>query len=203
MCSYKRKVFECFFYNINEMMGEFRKEASIVKYGMSSNAVIRFLRNPLNKFNIVISELKNQEMTYFISETYDCPLVLISPVDIDYPTFEALGTFSIWSHIPLISHFQDFSNTILKRLSNRIISGIYKRIRKSNHINPIDRIVPNVKGETQGVLKIEERSSLIMFNSLQGLTHSLWDIPGVVDLSGIHINEIGPLPASLKVKKSN
>lgn len=181
-------------------MGEWIFGKQVIEYSMGSQPIVQFLHANHDKFDLVIAELYTLELAYFLSVKHNAPIVLVSAFDIEYPVFESLGTFSIWSHIPLLSHFSDQTNGFFERLWNRFLSFLYTKIRLSSHTMPLEHRMPNQVAGFPGIRDIEAQASLVMLNSLQILSHSKMEHPGVIDISGIQFKKNEFMVDNLKVK---
>lgn len=172
-----------------------------------------FFNRENTKFDLMIAELNSQEAMYLLAHHYKIPLVLFSPTDYTMKHVEAMGAFSIWTHVPRLFKLHDDDKGLWDRFVNRLLKLVYVKSRDYYHITEVDKISKEffekssrfgVESSRYGVdipsVKILEASAaMYVFNSLQFLEINKAKAEGIVDVAGIHIRRRKDLDPDVKV----
>lgn len=117
-----------------------------------------------------------------------------------------MGALSAWSHLPHVMSEVDHKMNFYQRCQNTIFSlydTIGRRFVHSYKMNEMARHVfsdlEKERGPLPDINDLQKSISVILVNSHPALNHPRPKMPGLVDISGIHIRKPKPLPDDIKV----
>lgn len=200
-CNYQKRSIRCLSDHLQYIRGVWDHGYFTTEHALKSKHVRNLLRDKDTKFDLVIVELYLNEPMYMLAHRFNAPLVLISCFDYDYPLFDSLGKFSIFSHIPQLHVAGDRNLGFFDRLIDRMLTAIFVWDRRRKYIPWCNKIAFrffNKFSPLPSVHEIEKRASLVMFNTLRVLDHQSPLTNKILDISRIHLPKSKPLPEDVQ-----
>lgn len=191
----------------------FQKLLSIWKYGilttshaLDSPVIKDFIKNDRSKFDLVISEQFYQEAFNMFAVKYNCPLIVIGTLDYSDNIDRARGAMTPVSHVPHFFSYISDKMSFMDRFENMIYALFDAAGRKFYYLPKQTELArkafESLENERGGRLPsaedLEKTISLHLMNSHLALSYPRPKMPGMVDIAGIHIKPIKPLPSDIQ-----
>lgn len=179
---------------------------STTKYAFDSPIMKKFIEEDQTQFDLVISEQFQQEAFNMFSHKYNCPLITIATLD--YADFmdRAKGALTPLGHVP---HFLGYSTdkmSFYERIENLVYS-LFDAIGRKFYYLPKHTALAreafvsleNQQGrQLPSTEELEKKISVHLVNSHAALSYPRPKMPGMVDIAGIHIKKVKPLPTDIQ-----
>lgn len=117
-----------------------------------------------------------------------------------------MGALSAWSHLPHFMSDMDHNMNFYQRCKNTIYSLYDAAGRRFIHSSKMDQMARSVfsdlekkRGFLPTTYELQKSISVILVNSHPVLNHPRPKMPGLIDVSGIHIRKPKPLSHDIQV----
>ncbi|KAL7044777.1 hypothetical protein ACKWTF_002044 [Chironomus riparius] len=179
---------------------------STTQFTLESPSVKSFIENDNSKFDLVISEQFQQESMNMFAHKYNSPLITIGTLDYADYMHNAQGQITPWSHVP---HFVSYSTdkmSFMERLENIFVS-LYDAIGRKLYYLPkmtelarkaFEKLENQQGGRLPSVEQLEKRISVHLMNAHPAFSYPRPKMPGMVDIAGVHIKALKPLPNDIQ-----
>jgi glucuronosyltransferase len=201
-CHASKRSLSCVVYYLLDLLNIWSHGREVARAALNSSALQKFIDGNSEQFDVVISDFFTTEALYGFAYVKDAPLVLITSNDASFPIYEAAGVYSIWSNIDLLHGPYDRDLYFVDRFTNRLISFLLTRIRNWVHIRKSNQIAKEYfKGYQSfpSIGRIEKNAALILFNNFDLMNSRKVYLPGVLDIGGIDVFPVKPLPSKIQV----
>lgn len=201
---FHKKPYESTFFKITSLSGF---GLATTAHALESENVKNFIKNNNEHFDLVISEHFVQESMNMFVHKYKAPLVYISTLDYDDVIDQTMGALSMWSHLPhYLSDFNEDMN-FGERFMNTIYSifgVVYRRyFYLGKHMDLARKAFKELdekSGPLPSLLEFERNVSAVLVNSHPVISFKRPKMPGLIDVAGMQIKPVKPLPADIQVR---
>lgn len=181
--------------SLSRVVGNANTYATILDYP----PVVNLLRSG-RKFDLVIVEFFTSTPIFApIATVVDAPIIGFCPMILFPWTHELMGMEMTTSYIPMI--FGNYTNrmSFVQRLSNILYSIIFTHIFKWMYTPEIQEINKRRYGiQTESLMESMANISMIFINNHHSMFMALPNVPGIVNVGGIHVVDKKPLSQVIK-----
>ncbi|XP_070496786.1 UDP-glycosyltransferase UGT4-like [Chironomus tepperi] len=176
------------------------------QFALESPPVKQFIDEDNSKFDLVISEQFQQESMNMFAHKYNCPLITIGTLDYADYMHNAQGQITPWSHVPHFVSYSTDNMNFMERLENIFVS-LYDAIGRKFYYLPkmtelarkaFEKLENQQGGRLPSVEQLEKKISVHLINSHPALSYPRPKMPGMVDIAGVHIKALKPLPNDIQ-----
>ncbi|KAG7306656.1 hypothetical protein JYU34_008074 [Plutella xylostella] len=187
------------FFRGQERLWRFTNQLS--EYIVNKPILKKFIEEDQSHFDLVLAEEFYQEVFYVFAHKYKAPLVLLSTFGSGHYISEYMGNALELSYVP--HEFTDLYGelTFLERAKNLaytafdVIARKYFSLEEQHYL--AQRVFKNLK-DVPHVADLERNASLILINSHFTLAVVRPYLPNIVEIGGVHIEDVKPLEKKLK-----
>ncbi|XP_015608810.1 UDP-glucuronosyltransferase 2C1 [Cephus cinctus] len=151
------------------------------------------------KFDVILTEVFNSDCFLGFVHKFQAPFLSLSSHQILPWVNPRIGNPDNPSYISTTFHGYSSHMTFYERLMNTIFLGLEKIMFYTMFTWSTDVIVREVFGpEVPSVVEIGKNMSALLVNTHYSLHRALPQVPGTIEIGGIHIGTPKPLPADIK-----
>lgn len=164
----------------------------------NSSSLQSFIQNDKSHFDLVIVELFFQEALYMFAHKYKAPIVAISTMGFTQYVGDFMGSPLQLSYMP-----HEFLRTRGKlNLCNRLTNlyyTIYDLIGRKYYVLPrherlLERHFKDIPKPWPSLYEIERNISAVLVNTHFSMDTVRPQVPGIIEVGGVHIKEGKELP---------
>uniref|UniRef100_A0A6M2DZS4 UDP-glucuronosyltransferase n=1 Tax=Xenopsylla cheopis TaxID=163159 RepID=A0A6M2DZS4_XENCH len=158
---------------------------------------------PEVKFDLIITEAFFHDAFLLFAHKFKCPVIAVTSCILPFAYNEALGNISPWSHVPFDYSDSDDKMDFQQRLSNALDIITDKIIRRFWYWPQMqilaEKYFSHLEGPLPNVRDLMSNVSLLLTNSHVSLNRPRPLLPGIVEVGGLHIRPVKPLPKDIQV----
>ncbi|XP_055379870.1 UDP-glycosyltransferase UGT5-like [Condylostylus longicornis] len=154
------------------------------------------------KFDLLLVEQFFQEAFLPLATKYEVPVISVATFGYANYISQIMGVITPYSHVPHGWLSYDDKMNFYERITNTALSVYDDFFREVIYFPQQDELVKkyysHLKLNIPSVSKLEKNISLILLNSYIPLINPRPEVPGMIAVGGVHIEEPKPLPSDIK-----
>jgi len=175
------------------------------KYAFEHEKVKTFMQRNDLQFDLVIAEQFFQESFLMFAHKYNAPMLTVGTYGYSDFMDRAMGFLTPWSFVPHFILTYNDNMSFMERFYSVSLSLVDMMFRNYYYMPAQEALAKKnfgnltyIKKPLPSVAALEKLISVMLINDHRSISYPRPFMPGLVDIGGMHIKPVKPLPADIK-----